>query len=143
MLKLCLSTLLSFYATLSLAFGPCDDDIEKFCSQDGNAGETVKTCLFNNVEKLGKECAAYVKSKEGDYKKRQASLDKMRQACQKEIEANCPESLKSDKPLTVCLMSVNESLSAGCRTDVNRHIKEYLPHIKALEAPKVEGNTKK
>jgi len=118
-----------------LAYGPCDEDVQKLCKDEFHQ-ETERTCLHKKVEQLSADCKAFVKGKEDSWKKTMTSWDKVKSACQKEIEKDCAEvKAKADEPikaLQVCLMMVSENLGSECKKDVNRHIKEFQPNIREI-----------
>ncbi|HET9235801.1 MAG TPA: hypothetical protein VFO10_01040 [Oligoflexus sp.] len=138
----------TFLITLSLglistglhAYGPCDEDVQKLCTGEFHQ-ETERTCLHKKVEQLSAECKAFVKSKEDSWKKIMTSWDKVKVACQKEIDKECADvkvkagEPKADEPvkaLQVCLMMVSENLGGDCKKDMNRHIKEFQPNIREI-----------
>jgi hypothetical protein len=118
-----------------LAYGPCDDDVQKLCKGEFHQ-ETERTCLHKKIEQLSPECKNFVKSKEDSWKKMLASWDKVKGACQKEIEKECADvKTKADEPikaLQVCLMMTGETLGSDCKKDINRHIKEFQPNIREI-----------
>jgi hypothetical protein len=118
-----------------LAYGPFDEDVQKLCKGEFHQ-ETERTCLHKKVEQLSPECKAFVKGKEDSWKKSMTSWDKVKVACQKEIDKECAEvKTKADEPikaLQVCLMMVSENLGSECKKDMNRHIKEFQPNIREL-----------
>ncbi len=118
-----------------LAYGPCDEDVQKLCKGEFHQ-ETERTCLHKKVEVLSAECKAFVKGKEDSWKKSMTSWDKVKVACQKEIDKDCAEiKAKSDdavKALQVCLMMASENLGGDCKKDMNRHIKEFQPGIREV-----------
>lgn len=118
------------------AYGPCDQDVQKLCIGAFHQ-ETERTCLHKKIEELSAECKVYVKSKDEDWKKSMASWDKVKVACSKEIDQHCADvKAKTEEPikaLQVCLMTESEKLSAPCKKDVNRHIKEFQPNIREIE----------
>jgi hypothetical protein len=82
-----------------LAYGPCDEDVEKLCKGEFHQ-ETTRTCLHKKVEQLSADCKAFVKSKEDSWKKTMISWDKVKSACQKEVEKDCAEvKAKTDDPI--------------------------------------------
>jgi hypothetical protein len=117
------------------AYGPCDEDVQKLCKGEFHQ-ETERTCLHKKVEQLSAECKAFVKGKEDSWKKTMTSWDKVKVACQKEIDKECAEvKAKADeaiKALQVCLMMVSENLGTECKKDMNRHIKEFQPGIREI-----------
>ena len=115
------------------AYGPCDEDEAKLCDSNTHA-ETVKACLHKNVERLTAECKAFVKSKEADWQKTINSWSLVKKSCASEVQKQCSEEAKMEqmKALQVCLMAEAESLSAACKKDLNRHIREFQPSIKPL-----------
>lgn len=118
-----------------LAYGPCDEDVQKLCKGEFHQ-ETERTCLHKKIDQLSAECKAFVKGKEDSWKKTMTSWDKVKVACQKEIDKECAEvKAKADeaiKALQVCLMMVSENLGTECKKDMNRHIKEYQPGIREI-----------
>jgi hypothetical protein len=64
------------------------------------------------------------------------SWDKVKVACQKELDKECADvKVKADEPvkaLQVCLMMVSEKLGSDCKKDMNRHIKEFQPNIREI-----------
>jgi|GEM_PF-3036649 len=126
---------LSFGASILWAYGPCDEDVQKLCTGEFHQ-ETARTCLHKKVEQLSPECKSFVKSKEESFKKTTASWDKVKSACTSEIDKDCADvKAKADeliKAMQVCLMTVSEKLSADCKKDMNRHIKEFQPNIREI-----------
>lgn len=135
MKTLSIALALGLAATRVLAYGPCDEDVQKLCNGAWHQ-ETERTCLHKKIEQLSPECKAFVKSKEDGWKQTMASWDKAKTACQKEINQECSEvKAKAEEPikaLQVCLMTVSEKLSANCKKEMNRHIKEYQPNIREI-----------
>ncbi len=126
---------LGLVSTGLLGYGPCDEDVQKLCKVDFHQ-ETERTCLHKKVEQLSAECKAFVKGKEDSWKKSMTSWDKVKVACQKEIDKDCAEiKAKSDDPvkaLQVCLMMASENLGGDCKKDMNRHINEFQPGIREI-----------
>jgi hypothetical protein len=126
---------LSLMSTGLRAYGPCDEDVQKLCKSEFHQ-ETERNCLHKKVEQLSAECQAFVKGKEGSWKKTMTSWDKVKVACQKEIDKECAElkgkADESIKGLQVCLMMVSENLGSECKTEMNRHIKEFQPGIREI-----------
>jgi hypothetical protein len=126
---------LGLMSTSLLAYGPCDEDVQKLCTGEFHQ-ETERTCLHKKVEQLSAECRAFVKSKEDSWKNTMTSWDKVKVACQKEINKECADvKAKADDPvkaLQVCLMMESEKLSSDCKKDMNRHIKEFQPNIREI-----------
>ncbi|MCX6127534.1 MAG: hypothetical protein NTX25_00550 [Proteobacteria bacterium] len=127
-----LATFIACSSTVLLAYGPCDDDVEKLC-RDSFHQETEKTCLHKQIDRLSPSCKAFVQSKEGDWKAMMASWEKVIAACKKEIEQHCADiqSTKDTpiKAMQVCLMMSSEKLSSTCKQDMNRHITEFQANI--------------
>jgi hypothetical protein len=130
-----ISLTLGLMSTGLLAYGPCDEDVQKLCTGEFHQ-ETERTCLHKKVEQLSADCKAYVKSKEDSWKKTMTSWDKVKVACQKEIDKECADvKVKADEPvkaLQVCLMMESEKLGSDCKKDMNRHIKEFQPNIREI-----------
>ncbi|MGE0172509.1 MAG: hypothetical protein AB7T49_06990 [Oligoflexales bacterium] len=116
----------------AIAYGPCDEDEEKFCASE-NHGETVKTCLHTNIDKLSKDCKAFVLTKHDEWKKSVSDLDSVKEKCKEEGEKFCGEEGSTQKPYVVCLMTHGDHLSKDCKTSLNQHITNFLPTIKTLD----------
>ena len=127
---LCLITLPSF------AYGPCDEDVQKLCKSETHV-ETERTCLHKKIGQLSPDCKSFVQSKESDWKKMVASWELVKDSCRLDIVQFCNEvKIKPEEPIKemqVCLMMTSEKISAACKQDMNRHIKEYLPNILELK----------
>ncbi len=135
--RLLIVALLSFFGhSQGYAYGPCDQDVQKLCTGAFHQ-ETERTCLHKKIEELSAECKSYVKSKEVEWKRSMDSWDAVKIACSKDIDQECAEvkakAEEAIKALQVCLMTVSEKLSAPCKKDVNRHIKEFQPNIREIE----------
>lgn len=134
MKKFLIISLISLAGT-AFAYGPCDEDVQKLCNGEFHQ-ETERTCLHKKVDQLSPDCKAFVKSKEDSFKKTMTSWDKVKVACQKDIEQICADvKARADDPvkaLQVCLMMDSEKLSADCKKDINRHIKEFQPNIREI-----------
>ncbi len=126
---------LSLLSPALLAYGPCDDDVQKLCKEEFHQ-ETERTCLHKQIDQLSPECKAFVKSKDEDWKNIMTSWDKVKVACQKEIDKECAEiNAKAEKPvkaLQVCLMMESEKLGGDCKKEMNRHIKDHQPGIREI-----------
>ena len=127
---------LSGLATTGFAYGPCDEDVQKLCTGAFHR-ETEQTCLHKQIDKLSPDCKMFVKTREDEWKKTMTSWDKVKAACSKEIDKECAEvKSQADEPvkaLQVCLMMESEKLSAPCKKEINRHIKEFQPNIRAID----------
>ncbi len=67
--------------------------------------------------------------------KKQKSFALVRTRCKSEIEKLCQgiECPQLMKPTQVCLMMNDGDISKECKREINRHIKEYQPSVKALD----------
>ncbi len=119
----------------AMAYGPCDDDEEKFCAKDTHQ-ETVRECLHKKISQLSPECRDFVKTKESAWSKTQLSWEAVKKTCQTDIKKHCKdmdqENLGKMKAVQVCLMSEGKSLSEECKKDLNRHIRDHQPNIKEI-----------
>lgn len=120
-------------AGTTYAYGPCDEDEAKLCDTHSHA-ETVKACLHKNVDRLSADCKAFVKAKDAEWQKTVKSWDLVKTACASDTEKHCKEATKQEqmKALQVCLMAEAKALTSACKQDLNRHIREFQPSIKAL-----------
>jgi hypothetical protein len=118
------------------AYGPCDADEEKLCASSTHE-ETVRACLHKKAAQLSPSCRAFVKSQEAEWQKVLESWRRVKAACQKDLAQSCKDELQQAdekmKTLQFCLMTGSETLSASCKQDLNRHIREHQPNIKPLE----------
>jgi hypothetical protein len=131
-----LSLVVACRAGVAHAYGPCDADEEKLCASSTHE-ETVRACLHKKAAQLSPSCRAFVKSQEAEWQKVLESWRRVKAACQKDLAQSCKDELQQAdekmKTLQFCLMTGSETLSASCKQDLNRHIREHQPNIKPLE----------
>lgn len=138
--KLAIVAIFSLIAPRILAYGPCDKDAEKLCSDLGHK-ETLKNCLHRLKNKTSSECQSFLQSQEGSWQKLTGSWSKVLEVCKREFNDLCKETLvmeggegafKNMKDQQVCLMAHREKLQPQCKSEINRHIKEYQPNLNTL-----------
>ncbi len=127
---------LFLYSPLALAYGPCDADAKRLCASQEYHGETEKNCLHFQVEQVQNSlCVDFLRQEESEWRKSVDSFRQVQTSCRAELQKHCAEVAESDrqfKAQQTCLMSERDQLSAGCKTEINRHIRSFQPSIREL-----------
>ena len=109
----------------------CEKDQQELCK---SSEETKTNCLQTNYDKIkSAPCKKELDETRSNWQKKTASFEKVQKQCEADGKKFCPEDSKTRKNLKVCIMMNSDKITANCKTELNRHIKEFLPGINPLK----------
>jgi hypothetical protein len=88
--------------------GPCEADLQTFCSSVSPGGGRVSDCLARYQDQLSGECQEYLQ-------KSAAALKNLREACAGDAQDYCRNTKTSFKRIVACLKENYNDISRDCK----------------------------